>query len=82
MKTFKTVKAAAKYVNSHKNTGREKTVNGSICFGAGLYCYNEEATAVGLPVNKKSVFYHIINDEELEKILFYLLSTDGYLCIC
>lgn len=82
MKTFKTVKGAAKYVNSHVNTGLEKTVNDSICFGVGLYCYNEEAAAVGLPVKEKTVFYHIRSNEELEKILTYLLRTEGYLCIC
>lgn len=62
--------------------GKEKTVNGTLHFGMGLYIYSEDAAAIGyngaLSLNPLFV---VVQEKDLDFILDGLEKKDGYLAI-
>lgn len=79
MKIFQTIEEAARFINSHANTGREQTINDCLCFGMGVYAYTSECIAAGIPVNSNRAAFHYLNESELITLLTYLQGYDGYL---
>lgn len=79
MKTFQTIKEAAEYIRMNGFTGNEHTLNDTICFGMGIYAYNNECKKAGINTHDNiSAFYHL-NESELYDLLLWLQENDGYL---
>lgn len=79
MKTFQTIKEAARFISSHANCGNEQTINDCLFFGMSVYAYTSECIAAGIPVNSKRAAFHYLNESELLTLLAYLQNYDGYL---
>ena len=79
MKTFKSVKAAVKFIDDQAGKGTEHIINDSLHFGVGtgVYAYSSDVKEAGLSV-RGSAFTHL-DRSETEDFLHYLLNKDGYL---
>lgn len=83
MKTFQTIKEAARFISKHNESAshKEKDINDVVMFGMGyVYAYRKEAAQAGLcEYDHSSAFYYIKNESELLTLLAWLQDDDGYL---
>lgn len=84
MKTFETVTGAFNYVRKNFQVGEELILNDALHFGISIpYVWSDMVGKFNLDgfVASPSAFTHIENDEQLERVISYLLQTDGYLAL-
>ncbi len=82
MKFFKTIDGAFKHIVRNSNSGIEKTVNGALMFGMGIYAYADVCTFAGVrnTAGNNAVFCHL-NDDEILKMLRFFMNTDRYIVV-
>lgn len=83
MKFYKTIDGVMNYIRKNAQTGMEKTINGVLMVGTGIYAYSDVVTFSRVKdlTRSNDAFYHFANETELKQFVTYLQKTDGYLCI-
>ena len=76
MKFFKTTKGAFNYIKRNAETGKEKSLNDSLYFGMGLYCWADMAKWFNVADTSScdAAMYHFKNDSEIMKFIIVINS--------